>query len=327
MGVNTWANITVNLSIGLITTLLLLIVYEVARRIPSFSKALFDHERSIRPHRTPPPLMRSRCKPSSTTQWPALLEFLFLSLSKEYIEYSSVINEEEKKISEMKEKEKSSESLVAHETESVVESRSLLVKEDLEPHLTTSESITRQGASLLQSANTINHDEQDATVDEVTCYSPHAELEDIYYSSCPSRCKYFCLPVDFTGSNSVFHFIRMLMEKDNRRHESVHLGSLILETQRLNTLSYEDAELLRCIGLDSFIMIRFLRFCFEVCILFFIIACLVLLPTYYSSKYTGESAISDQPNANNLTVVTYGYYRVTIDRVEPGSSRLVVRGG
>jgi hypothetical protein len=331
---NTWANIVINLSIGLVTTVLLLIVYEVARRVPSFSEALFDIKRSIRPHRTPPPLMRSRCKPGSTHwRWPSLLEFLFFSLSKEYIDYSSAICEDEKRIIERKKKVKASERIVGHDSELVAESSSLVATEDQKaPAETNLIMLVDSKHRDAKCQHVMNEKEHYTLKDAVQDNSNEADdvREGIMdNTSYPSRHKYFSLPIDLTGPTSVFYFVRMLVKRDESRHESVHLGSLILQTQRVRPLSYEDAELLRCIGLDSFIMIRFLRFGFEVCVIFFVIACLVLLPTYFSSDYTGlntstNSSTSDQPNGDNLTIVTYGYYSVTIDRVEPGSFRLVV---
>lgn len=338
MGLNTtWANIVVNLSIGLITTLPLLIVYEVARRVPSFSEALFDNKRSIRPHRTPPPLMRSRCRPgSSNWRWPSLLEFLFFSLSKEYIDYSSVINQEENKLMDKSQSVQSSERKSSNEPELMVDSSGLIAPEgrkDDESTLASVQGRLHDESNSMQSHfnNRIERNEKVSSIsNEVQCPSNQelsvGKMDNTPY---PSRCKYLGLPIDLTGPTSVFHFARKLIKKHESRLESVHLGSLILQTQRVQALSYEDTELLRCIGLDSFIMIRFLRFGFEVCIVFFILACLVLLPTYFSSEYTGvnvnnNSTTNQQSNDDNLTIVTYGYYRVTIDRVEPGSFRLLV---
>ena len=41
-----------------------------------------------------------------------------------------------------------------------------------------------------------------------------------------------------------------------------------------------DKELLGCVGLDAYLMIRYIRFCFRVCVFFTFWGMLVLMPVY-----------------------------------------------
>jgi hypothetical protein len=76
-------------------------------------------------------------------------------------------------------------------------------------------------------------------------------------------------------------------------------------------LVQSDAELLRCIGLDTFVMIRFLRFCFDVTFYPFLLSLLLLVPTYYNNNYDGiqfeEGLI--------IETQTDGYFRYTMNRL------------
>ena len=58
-----------------------------------------------------------------------------------------------------------------------------------------------------------------------------------------------------------------------------HLKSRITQKR---PLTESDSELLRCIGLDTFVMIRFLRFCFDATFHPFLLSVMILVPTYYT---------------------------------------------
>jgi len=83
-----------------------------------------------------------------------------------------------------------------------------------------------------------------------------------------------------------------------------------------------DRELLRCIGLDSYVMIRFLRFGFETQFWSFVAACIVLIPTYYTNDYDGEF-YKDETGGFSTTTTT-GYFRITINRLENDSPKIWV---
>jgi hypothetical protein len=93
-----------------------LVLYELFRRDPIVRKYCYDRKRLTQPDRSPPPLMTSRslwcgydedsendnnnntktnarCRVSCCKVCPAILELVFLNLSKQYIQYSRAANE------------------------------------------------------------------------------------------------------------------------------------------------------------------------------------------------------------------------------------------
>ena len=68
-------------------------------------------------------------------------------------------------------------------------------------------------------------------------------------------------------------------------HVNRHLKSTSVSDIR--PLTSSDWETLRFIGLDYFVMIRFLRFCFTITFYPFLISCITLIPTYYTNIYDG----------------------------------------
>jgi len=100
-------------------------------------------------------------------------------------------------------------------------------------------------------------------------------------------------------------------------HLNRHLKSTSISDIRPLTTS--DREMLRCIGLDYFVMIRFLRFCFDVTFYPFLASCVILLPTYITNPYDGINNTNEEVVINEQTE---GYFRFTINRLEPSSDRL-----
>ena len=76
-------------------------------------------------------------------------------------------------------------------------------------------------------------------------------------------------------------------------------------------LTAVDAELLRCAGLDTFLLIRLARFGFDVTCYPFLFSCVAILPIYWTSP-------------NKAGAVDDGYLSTTINRVEDGSYKLVL---
>ena len=115
------------------------------------------------------------------------------------------------------------------------------------------------------------------------------------------------------NSNRNFH--------QQQSNEEVHLRRHLKADKVLGKrpLSASDVELLRCIGLDTFVMIRFLRFCFDVTFFPFIVACIILLPSYAYNNFEGEF---ENEEGTAVKTQTYGYFSLTINRLEPSSSRL-----
>ena len=99
-----------------------------------------------------------------------------------------------------------------------------------------------------------------------------------------------------------------------------HLKTTQVTKKRPLTLS--DQELLRCIGLDTFVMLRFLRFGFDVTFYPFIAACFFLMPVYRTTGWDGSPVDSE----SEPTVVD-GYFSITMNALPPGSDRLWVCWG
>ena len=92
-----------------------------------------------------------------------------------------------------------------------------------------------------------------------------------------------------------------------------------------------DRELLRCVGLDCYTIIRFLRLGFEMTFWPFFVACIVLIPTYYTNNYDGSFEQVDNPEQSVggdgtgfSTYTTTGYFSITINKLENRNNRLVV---
>jgi len=75
-------------------------------------------------------------------------------------------------------------------------------------------------------------------------------------------------------------------------------------------LDISDQELLRCVGLDTFVMLRFVRFGFDVSFYPFLLGCFILIPVYFTNDYSGT-----------IDTPTDGYFRITMQRLEPTSPR------
>jgi hypothetical protein len=110
----------------------------------------------------------------------------------------------------------------------------------------------------------------------------------------------------------------MNADQDDNVYVNRHLKT---EYMNMRPLSQSDKEMLRCIGLDTFVMIRFLRFCFDCTFYPFILSCLVLIPTYYTNEWDGFGF------TKNTTDQTEGYFRYTINRLEDSSSKIWVAFG
>ena len=100
--------------------------------------------------------------------------------------------------------------------------------------------------------------------------------------------------------------------------KTIHSGNRHLKASTAifkRPLDIGDSELLRSVGLDTFVLLRFLRFGFDVTFFPFLFACITLIPTYFTNPYEGNETEN---------IVTSGYFRLTLNRLEPGSDRLWV---
>ncbi len=107
---------------------------------------------------------------------------------------------------------------------------------------------------------------------------------------------------------------------DQQSDEDIHLRRHLKAVSVLEKrpLTESDTELLRCIGLDTFVMIRFLRFSFDVTFYPFIAACIILMPSYAFNNFEGEI----ESEEGTVKIQTDKYFLLTINRLEPSSSRL-----
>ena len=105
----------------------------------------------------------------------------------------------------------------------------------------------------------------------------------------------------------------------SNNHINRHLKSVSVREKR--PLSMSDAETLRCTGLDTFVMLRFLRFCFDVTFYPFVVSCVLLVAIYVTSDYDGVVEGNDDLPINTQVE---GYFQYTINRIEPTGNLLLV---
>lgn len=114
-------------------------------------------------------------------------------------------------------------------------------------------------------------------------------------------------------------------EKENTNLEKKNetpTGSLRMD--EFTTLSSEDKKLLQCVGVDSFCMIRFLRFGFEITFLFFLLSLIILVPLYYLNEEPSSTLIVGD---KKVSVAVKGYFQLTINHLDNGSNKLWVPWG
>uniref|UniRef100_A0A7S4UK91 CSC1/OSCA1-like 7TM region domain-containing protein n=1 Tax=Ditylum brightwellii TaxID=49249 RepID=A0A7S4UK91_9STRA len=87
-----------------------------------------------------------------------------------------------------------------------------------------------------------------------------------------------------------------------------------------------EAKLLKYAGLDSYLMIRFVRFGFDCTFYPFLLAVATLIPIYYTdvafNNIVDESVATESLNESKTADRIEGYFRFTINRLEPGSLKL-----
>ena len=172
--------------------------------------------------------------------------------------------------------------------------------------------------------------------------SPHEHADDELVVHPPTRFGYFGFQRDSDVSQRGF-FSRFFYGSDDNvvsgkgdgvsgaeksiranAYSSKRINRHLKTTQvtRKRPLTLSDQELLRCIGLDTFVMIRFLRFGFDVTFYPFIAACFFLMPVYRTTDWDGSPVDSE----SEPTVVE-GYFSITMNALPPGSERLWVCWG
>ena len=116
--------------------------------------------------------------------------------------------------------------------------------------------------------------------------------------------------INKTGGSSAGSPLSVNVVQEDNIYVNRHLKKTITEKR---PLAQSDLELLRCIGLDTFVMIRFLRFCFDVTFYPFLIAVMILIPTYYTNIYDGFEKVVGEDLI--IETQTDGYFRYTMNRL------------
>lgn len=128
------------------------------------------------------------------------------------------------------------------------------------------------------------------------------------------------------GVRSSFSSITRRVKRQNTislKHQSKvhkgrlsHLGTSVSGLRR--NLNPAEKELLRCVGLDTFVMLRFLQFGFDVSFYSSLVGCIMLVPMYYVDNYEGMAT------EGGSGVATVGYYQITMNKLKPKSSNFWV---
>lgn len=138
------------------------------------------------------------------------------------------------------------------------------------------------------------------------------------------------------ASDAIMDSPRSAVVQAHREEDAGKYINRHLKTEYMNKrpLSQSDAELLRYIGLDTFVMIRFLRFCFDVTFYPFALSMMVLIPTYYTNDWDGfDGSDFDFSQVGSEVLFFFkcfvglspfsscnqkvdGYFRFTINRLE-----------
>ena len=126
-----------------------------------------------------------------------------------------------------------------------------------------------------------------------------------------------------TNQTRLLNFTRKSNKDRNVQNSSHVRKELINRLEHLGTdvsgfqenLSPAERELLRCVGLDTFCMLRFLKLGFKVSFVSFIVASITLIPVYSLNDYNGYGT------NGGSGVVTVGYYDITYNKLESGSHK------
>jgi hypothetical protein len=96
--------------------------------------------------------------------------------------------------------------------------------------------------------------------------------------------------------------------------------------EELIVLTPAEEELLRCAGLDTYLMIRFARFGFDVCFYPFLFACATVFPIYLSCDidkiFQVQSESGEVLASASVNMVIDGFFSLTINRIPPGSWKM-----
>merc|ERR1712238_604645 len=297
-----------------------MIIFEIARRIP-FLTLVYDRKRSVRPRYTPPPLMTTRhTHPyrlgSLNFRPPALFEFLFLNLGQDYVNYSAaILNIRKQEMHTTDDREELKETIVNDKLNisigkgKVCEDGSLFLNDDLEEenNSTNSADGVSVSSSMPPCPSRFRHMIKDIFI-YYALYSTAMKkiIDSIRKSSCCCR-----------NSDNDQTIGRAKMRKAIKLKEQP------------SPLNEEDQKLLSSVGLDTYIMIRFLRFGYFATAPFAVLSCAVLMPIFYNAP--DDTSLFDTynntcyGNNNNVTLNTNDiYYKLSASAVSSNMSSLSI---
>jgi hypothetical protein len=181
--------------------------------------------------------------------------------------------------------------------------------------------------------NDANHD--DRVTDDPPVPGSPADQEPLKY---PYRLVTFFLPPGFHNWSTALGFLGefFFLPKFSRRVAKAR-GALfgsgshalaLSKSQRIKVhddfivLSPAEEELLRCAGLDTYLLIRFARFGFDVCFYPFLFACVTVIPVYITCVPRSLFQGANGEIMASATILIDGFFSLTINRIETGSSKM-----
>jgi hypothetical protein len=175
--------------------------------------------------------------------------------------------------------------------------------------------------------------DNEASETKVSLVAPENDVPLKY----PYRLVTFFLPPGFHNWTNALRFVGefIFFTKFNRRvakaRGAVFGGTAVMSKRQemriheeLIVLTPAEEELLRCAGLDTYLMIRFARFGFDVCFYPFLFACATVFPIYLScdiDKIFQIECESGEVLASANSVID-GFFSLTINRIPPGSRKM-----
>ncbi|KAL7522570.1 hypothetical protein ACHAWX_007265 [Stephanocyclus meneghinianus] len=206
--------------------------------------------------------------------------------------------------------------------------------EEMEP---VCRGITRnlQPVQVDEDPNDDDANHHDRVVDDALVPGSSADQQPLKY---PYRLVTFFLPPGFHNWSTALGFLGefCFLPKFSRRVAKARgalfgtgsQNSALSKSQRIKVhddfivLSPAEEELLRCAGLDTYLLIRFARFGFDVCFYPFLFACVTVIPVYITCVPRSLFQAANGEIMASATILIDGFFSLTINRIEPGSSKM-----
>ena len=183
----------------------------------------------------------------------------------------------------------------------------------------------------------VDHKKEEDPVKEEPFVAPEEDTpEDDTHLKYPYRIVTFFLPPGFHNWRNAIRFSAefFFFSKFNRRvakaRGAMFGGATVMSKRQemriheeLLVLTQPEEELLRCAGLDTYLMIRFARFGFDVCFYPFLFACATVFPVYFSCDIEKIfQGVNGGEVIASATGVIDGFFSLTINRIPKGSWKM-----